>query len=342
MKYPLYVCSVVLLTISAVSAQVASHAPTKFSTPQKTTSQSASQPSGKPVARVNGTVLTDYDLQSEMFSMFPYARQHNGAIPPELEPGIRAGALKMIIFEELVYQGAQKRKMTVSADRLHHAEIDFRKQFATPEEYQQFVKEEFNGSEQLVREKIRRSLLIDQFLKAEVDHKSTVTLAEVKAYYDKDPERFKYPESFAFQTITILPPEKATPSQMQEGRKRADDALRQAKAAKTDEAFGLLAEKISDDDYRVMMGYHKPVDRAKLPPIVAQTLAVMQPGQVSDIIQVEQAYTILRLVKHVPAGTMPFDSMKETLEKELQQKKTNELRANLDKQLHQGAKIEVL
>jgi len=31
-------------------------------------------------------------------------------------------------------------------------------------------------------------------------------------------------------------------------------------------------------------------------------LLKMQPGQVSDIIQVEQAYTILRLVKHVPAG----------------------------------------
>jgi peptidyl-prolyl cis-trans isomerase SurA len=53
---------------------------------------------------------------------------------------------------------------------------------------------------------------------------------------------------------------------LQEGRKRADDALRQAKATKNDEDFGMLAEKMSEDDYRVMMGYHKPVDRAKLPP----------------------------------------------------------------------------
>ena len=34
----------------------------------------------------------------------------------------------------------------------------------------------------------------------------------------------------------------------------------------------MLAEKISEDDYRVMMGYHKPVDRAKLPPYVVQAL----------------------------------------------------------------------
>jgi len=291
---------------------------------------------------VNGTVLTDRDLQREMFTMFPYAQQHNGDIPPELLPGIRAGAMKMLVFEELVYQEALRRKMTVAPDRLNHAEVEFRRQFATPQEYQQFLNAEFQGSQQLLRDKIKRSLLIDQLLKAEVDKKSTVTLAEMKAYYDKNPAQFEYPESFAFQTITILPPAKATPAQLQEGRKRADDALRQAKTTKNDEDFGMLAEKISEDDYRVMMGYHKPVDRAKLPPLVVQALLKMQPGQVSDIIQVDQAYTILRLVKHIPAGKTTFAQAKESLQKELQQKKTNEVRASFDKQLQQGAKVEVL
>src|ERR1019366_7184110 len=306
--------AIALLTVTAASAQVASHAPSQCSAPQKT----VRQPTGKPVARVSGAVLTDRDLQTEMFTMFPYARQHNGNIPAEMEPDIRRGALKMIIFEELVYQEAQRRKLTVSPERLSRAEADFRKQFATPEEYQQFLKTGFQGSQQQLREKIKRSLLIEQLLKTEVDKKSTVSLAELKAYYDKNPDRFKYPESFAFQTITILPPEKPTPSQLKEGRKRADDAFRQAKAAKTDEEFGMLAEKISEDDYRVMMGYHKPVDRAKLPPVVVQTLLAMQPGQVSDVIQVEQAYTIVRLVKHVPAGKATFDEVKASLQKELQ------------------------
>jgi peptidyl-prolyl cis-trans isomerase C len=338
MKYRLPIWAVVLLTVSTLSAQVASHAPTPLSAPPKT----ASQPSGKPVARVNGAVLTDRDLQREMFTMFPYAQQHNGNIPAEMEPQIRAGALKMIVFEELVYQDAQRRKMTIPAERLKRAEADFRKQFATPTEYQQFLNSEFQGSQEQLREKIKRSLLIDQLLKSEVDKKSTVSLVELKAYYDKNPAQFEYPESFAFQSITVLPPPKATPAQLQEGRKRADDALRQAKATKNDEDFGMLAEKMSDDDYRVMMGYHKPVDRAKLPPIVVQVLLKMQPGQVSDLIQVEQAYTILRLVKHVPAGKMKFEEVKVSLQKELQKKKVNEVRASFDRQLHQGAKVEVL
>ncbi len=57
------------------------------------------QPTGKPVAKVNGTVLTDRDLLREMYAIFPYAKQHNG-FPKAQEAGIRQGALEMIIFEE--------------------------------------------------------------------------------------------------------------------------------------------------------------------------------------------------------------------------------------------------
>jgi parvulin-like peptidyl-prolyl isomerase len=339
MKCKLPTWALLLLALTAAGAQVASHAPTVV-----TKASRAAQPtaSGKPVARVNGAVLTEADLLREEYSIFPYARQHKGMIPKEMEPQIRDGAMKMIIFEELVYQEAQRRKMTVPAAKLQRAEADFHNQFDTPDEYQALLQSEFHGSQQSLRNKIRRSLLIETFLKAEIDSKSTVSPAEAMAYYDKNPARFQYPESFTFQSISILPPAKATLEQLKEGRKRAEDALRQAKATKTVEEFGLLAEKISDDDYRVMMGEHKPVDRDKLPPQVVNALLTMKPGDVSDLIQVDQAYTVIRLQEHTPAGKVKFADVKAKLEKELQQSKTNQLRAALDKKLRQNAKIEEL
>ncbi len=297
---------------------------------------------GKPVARVNGSVLTDRDLQREMFSIFPYARQHNGNIPQEMQPQIRNGAMQMIIFEELVYQEAQRRKITISPERLNRAEADFRKQFSSPAEYNSFVQSEFNGSQQAVNEKIRRSLLIEALLKNDVDNKSKVTVAEARAYYDKNPASFQYPEAFAIQTISILPPDKATPAQLKEARKKAEDALKQAKATKNYEEFGVLAEKISEDDYRVMMGDHRKVERAKLPPDMVKSLLAMQPGQITGLIQIENAYTIVRLNKHIPAGQVRFEDVKSELMKQLQAKKTNEVRATLDKKLRQNAKVEVL
>jgi hypothetical protein len=179
---------------------------------------------------VNGTVLTDRDLQREIYTLFPYAAQHNGQVPPELVPQIRTGALKMIVFEELLYQEAVRRQLTLSPAKLQKAEADFKSQFSTPSEYRQFLNQEFQGSEKGLDNKIRRSLLIDTMLKTEVENKSTVSVAEAKAYYDKNPARFQYPEAFAFQTISFLPPSKPTPENLKELRKRAEDGLKQAKA----------------------------------------------------------------------------------------------------------------
>lgn len=341
-KYKFSNLLVILLASVTASSQVASHAPTVFKQPPtQEKGMVALSAVGKPVARVNGAVLTDTDLVREEYAIFPYARQHSG-VPKELEPGIRDGALKMIIFEELVYQEAVRRKMTVSPARMQRAEADFRKQFSNSAEFNALLQSEFRGSQQMLREKIRRSLLIEGLLKAEIDDKSVVTPAELKAYYDKNQARFRIVESYTFQTISILPPAKATADQLKEGRKRAEDALRQAKLTKNAEEFGMLAEKISDDDYRVMMGQHKPVIVEQLAPQVLKVLTAMKANDVSDVIQIDQAYTILHLNVHTPAGVQKFADVKVHLAKDLQQSKGNQLRSTLDSRLRKNAKIEEL
>jgi parvulin-like peptidyl-prolyl isomerase len=338
MKYRVLVCAFLVGTLSIASAQVASHASTSLAV----SSTQTAQPTGKPVARVNGVVLTDKDLLREEYAIFPYAKQHGGDIPKDMAPDIRKGALQMIIFEELVYQEAQKRKMTVPPERLTRAEAEFRKQFSSAAEYQQYLKMEFQGNEQLLRTQIKRSLLIDRLLETEVGAKSKVTPAEVRTYYDKNPARFQYPESFAIQTISIIPPRNATGAQLKEAKKRAEEAYKQAKTTKHAEEFGLLAEKISEDDYRVMMGDHKWVKRADMPPEMLQAALKMQDGQMSDLIQVGQYYVIFRMNRHVPAGKTKFEDVKAQLRKELEKSKTNQARASLGKRLRQNAKVETL
>jgi peptidyl-prolyl cis-trans isomerase SurA len=339
MKYELPICALLLVALSAASPQVASHAPTAVA--NTTASQApALQVSDKPVARVNGAVLTDRDLLREMYAIFPYAQQHNG-FPKAQEAAIRQGALEMIIFEELVYQEAVRRKLTVLPEKLNRAEADFRKQFNSPDQYQQYLQAEMHGSAQQLRQQIQRSLLIEQLLKSDVENRSTVSLAEVKAYYDKNPARFEVPESFSFQSISVFPPQKPTPAQAKEAQKRAEDALRQAKATKSYQEFGLLAEKISEDDFRVNMGDHKVIGRDKLPPQIVKAFSAMQPGQVSGLIQIESAYTIARLNAHTTAKKKSLEEVKSDLKVELQKSKYEKLRSGLAKQLRAKAKIEV-
>ncbi len=340
------ILTAILLTGSTIaSAQVASHAPTKIA---RTNPPAAMQvpstitpPTGKTVAKVNGVVLTDKDLLREMYAIFPYARQHNG-FPKAQEASIRQGALQMIIFEEMVYQEAERRKMTVPAAKIDQAEAAYKKQFNSPDQFQQYMQQEMNGSRQQLRQSIQRSILIDQLLKQEVDNHSAVTAAEVKAYYDKNSARFQLPQSYTFQSISIVPPLKDTPEQTKEARKKADDALKQAKATKSYEQFGLLAEKISEDDYRVDMGDHKVTPADKLPPQIIQAFHTMKAGDVSGLIQIETAYTIVRLNAHTLAHKQSFEEVKGQLREELQKQKYEQLRVNFAKQLRSKSKIEVV
>ena len=119
-------------------------------------------------------------------------------------------------------------------------------------------------------------------------------------------------------------------------------ALKEAKATKSYQEFGLLAEKISEDDFRVNMGDHKAVEKDKLPPQVLKALASLKPGQVSDLIQIEQAYTVIRLNAHTLAKKQSFEDVKSGLRTELQKEKYEQLRAGLDKRLRATAKVEVL
>jgi len=171
----LYCATLLLITgIITAGAQVASHAPSlpaaKPASSGATTHGAAPnaknvsmtpamQVTGRPVAKVNGAVLTDRDLLREMYAIFPYAAQHNG-FPKELEPEIRRGALEMIIFEELVYQDAKRHNMTIAPEKLAAAEKEYRQQFSSQEAYKQFLQTETNGSEAAMREKIRRAMLL--------------------------------------------------------------------------------------------------------------------------------------------------------------------------------------
>jgi peptidyl-prolyl cis-trans isomerase SurA len=337
----LVVFALLLAIALSTNAQVSSHAPTAKPASPSASPDAAFLINDKAVARVNGAVLTDRDLLREMLQIFPYASQHNG-FPKEQEASIRQGALQMIIFEELVYQESLRRKLTVPAQELNQSEADFKKQFQSTDEYHQYLTREMGGSEQNVRNKIKRSLLIEQVLKSDVEAKSTVGWADVKAYYDKHSAKFLVPESFSFQLISILPPRNPSPDQQKEGLQRANEALKAAKVTKSYQEFGILAEKVSEDDFRVNMGDHKSVERDKLPPEVVKALLSMKPGQVSDVIQVEQAYTIIRLNAHTLAKEQPFEDVKSELRTDLQKNKYEHLRAALDKRLRENAKVEVL
>lgn len=344
MKLRSQVVAMVLAGVSVASAQAplaSSHSTTRPAVPAQAAATSPATPS-KAVVRVNGAVLTDRDLKREMYAIFPYAQQHSGGFPKDMEPQIRKGALDMIVFEELLYQEAKRRNVVIPAAQITKAETALRKQFPTTKAYKDFLSAEMGGSGAALREKIRRSMLIEKMLKTEVTAKAKVTPVEARAYYDKNPKLFDRQESFTIRTISILPPKTSTPDAKKEAKAKITDILRLTKETKTSDEFGRIAEQVSEDDWHVMGGLRQPAEAKQLPPEVVLAARNMKPGDVSNIIQLGDAYVVFRLEAHKLPGKVSFDEVKERLQKEMQQQKTQEIRAALGNKLRSGAKIEIL
>jgi len=326
-----------LLPASRLAGQVAAHRPTG-----NTSALVNPVSTGRAVVKVNGAVLTDKDLRREMMNVFPYAKQHGGKFPKDSEAQIREKALKNIEFEELAYQTAMKLGMTVSATKLNNAIKEFRGQFQSEAQYQEYLKGEQKGSEEQLRNQIRRSLLIDKYLVSQIDARARCTDAQAREFYSKHPEYFTKPDSVWLQTITIAFGQTPTPAEKEEARKKAEDALRQAKTTKDYESFGMLAEKISMDDWRVMMGDHKWLHRGRMPEAVEKVVFTMERDQMSGIIDTGDSFCIARVNGREAAHLVKFDEVKTKVKEEMERRKADELRASLETRLRVNAKIEEL
>jgi len=344
MRFKLRFLAAALTTSVIAIAQVPSHTPT--ADPVRSNAAviygPLTTPTGKPVAKINGAVLDDRDLAREMMNIFPYAKQHGGKFPKEAEPEIRRKALRNLELEELAYQEAKKHGMSVSAARLEKATKEFRVQFDNEEQFEAYLKAEQNGSMHVLWTKIERAILIEDLFQVEVHSKARMRATQVRAFYDKNPDRFRKPDSVSIQTITIAYGDNPSTADRKKAQERAADALKQAKQTNGYEGFGTLAEKVSMDDWRVMMGDHKWLHRGRMPKQVEAIVFTMKEGQISDLIDTGDSFCIVRVNGVETSHLIPFDEIKAQLKKDLEEQKTNEQRQALETRLRRNAKIEEL
>lgn len=293
------------------------------------------------VVRINGTGLTERDLQREMAKLFPYAGVHGGRVPGEYGAELRRKALDQIVFDELLHQEALRRKMTVPAATFDDVMAQARDRFPSLKDFQAYAVQEY-GSVQGFEAQIRRALLIALLLDKEVTQKARVADAEVKQFYTQNKSRFLKPENVWIQSISLNFPPNATPAQRTALRTRAENLLAMAKATKSFEEFGRLAEKFSEDDWRIMMGDHKWVHRGRLPAAVEAVAFAMKAGQISGIIETSEAFVIVRVNDTQPQRQIPFSEVRDTLSEDMEKAKLADLRRQFEQYLRKTFKVEEL
>lgn len=296
--------------------------------------------SNKAVARVNGVPITQDAYQQELRRVFPYFSMHGNKVPTEFEKDVHNKALDNLISEELMYQEAKRRNLKIAPQEWNIRITEIRKDYRSNAEFEAGVKQLF-GSKQAFEAKLRHDMLLDKLFILEIRNKSQVTDAQVQKEFNRNRKQWAVPESVSFQSISALFPAKPAAADKQAARKRIEVLLIQAKAANTFEKFGLLAEKSSDDEYRVMMGEHKAVHRGALEPEFEKIFS-MKEGEISPIIESSHGYHVLRLNKHNKARQLTFAEVRKDLKKSMQEESLRSRNRAFHDSLRKAAKVEIL
>jgi len=190
------------------------------------------------------------------------------------------------------------------------------------------TREARSGVRQLARE------LAVAELKAHWRADSKPTDAELRAEYEANRATYTNPRRWLLRNILLRVPAGADREAV---RRRAADLRAQA-AAGAD--FGELAAANSESSTRARKGRIGWVSLDRLGPQVAGAVAPLEAGGLSDIIETAEGFTILKCVEVRPAGTTPFEEVKDTLESALITRRMDERRQRALAELHAGTSLD--
>jgi peptidyl-prolyl cis-trans isomerase C len=155
--------------------------------------------------------------------------------------------------------------------------------------------------------------------------KISVTEEDAKKYYDENAKRFETPEQIRASHILIgLPPTdpNADPNQAKaQARAKAEDLLKQIKngadLAELAKAHSTCPSAPNGGD----LGFFP---RGKTTPPFEKVAFELQVGQVSDVVETEYGFHIIKVTDHKDAGVIAFEQAKNDIIRQLTAKKQSE------------------
>jgi peptidyl-prolyl cis-trans isomerase SurA len=151
------------------------------------------------------------------------------------------------------------------------------------------------------REEIRNEITMQRLREHEVDNKIQISEAEVDTYLAAEKAAAADKVEVNIAQILVRIPENSSPEQIAARKARADEVARQIR---TGADFAKIAGTYSDANDALQGGAIGWRDPDRLPPVFAQALAQLKPGQSTPVIKSTAGFHILKLVdrRNMAAG----------------------------------------
>lgn len=291
----------------------------------------AAQPKGA-VARVNGIAIDAIELRRAEKVML-----RGQSVPAGQEAAIDKQALEQLVSAELLYQAAAKQEVKGLEKEVDAKLAQGKAQFKDEKDFVKAIKE-LDMDEKDFREYTRRDLLIAHFVEAEFVAKTVVSDAEIRAFYDKNQDKFKQDEAVKASHILIGADEKASADEKKKALEKAEK-LHKELAGGAD--FAALAKANSTCPSSQQGGDLGFFGKGQMVPEFEKAAFALKPGELSDVVETKFGYHIIKLTEKKPAGIVDFKDVKGKIAEYLKGQKINEAIQKYIAEARKSAKIEI-
>ncbi len=294
---------------------------------------------GEVVARVNGVEIKRKELDAAVQAFTFQMARRGRPLPPGQTASVERDILDELIGRELLRQEGSKH-IPADIDKQVQEQIDqITAQVGGEEQLKKTLAETGITSDEYAK-RVRDNVIIRAAIDSVVDKDVKITPEEVRAFYDKNPDQFKQPEMVRASHILIRCAPDATDEVKKEKRTQIDSVRALVKGG---EKFADVAKKFSEDPGSAQNGGDLGFfGRGQMVPEFDAAAFSLKTNEVSDVITTQFGYHILIVTGHKPAQTIPFDQVKDDLEKYLKQRKGNDITRDEVASLRKAAKIEIL
>jgi peptidyl-prolyl cis-trans isomerase SurA len=241
---------------------------------------------------VNNEVITRYEFIERLKTIESRLKSQGGEMPPMEQ--VQRQLIERMIVEKAQLQLAKESGIKVDDAMLDRAvaRIAEQNKLSMPEFRKRLEQDGLVYAQ--FRNEIRNEMIVQRLREREVDNKIQVSDAEVDAYLAEHAgPTASAPQELNIAQILIRVPENASPQQLAERKKRADEVLAQLNAGGD---FAKLAAAYSDAGDALNggeLGWRSP-DR--LPQVFVDATANLQQGQIAPLVKGGNGFHILKLV----------------------------------------------
>ncbi len=298
----------------------------------------AASPTTAVVARVNGVDITKAELERAKKIILSRNQMASASMSAEMSKKVEEAALNQLIAKELLFQAGKKLEIKDLDKKVQEKVAEHKARFKSQADYEKALKD-MDMSEKEVETFTREDMVIGNLIETKIVANTKVTDDEAKKFYNDNKDKFRREESVRASHILVAADQKASPEEKKKAKEKAEALLKQLKGGAD---FAELAKKESSCPSSAQGGDLGFFGKGQMVPEFEKAAFSLKPGEVSDVVETQFGYHIIKLAEKKDAETVPFEEAKERIVQFLTQQKVQAGIGEYVEELKKKGKVEIL